>query len=56
MPPLRMFEDRENPGDWRVEDTDADGDGACEVTIFAGYRAKERASEYAKWRGYAAEA
>jgi hypothetical protein len=28
---------------------DADGAGACEVTIFAGHRAEERAREYAEW-------
>ncbi len=49
MPPLQIFRDKENPEDWRVEDNDADGDGACAVTIFAGYRAEERAREYADW-------
>lgn len=32
-----------------VEDNDADGDGACEVTIFGGHRAEERAREYIEW-------
>ena len=48
MPPLQLFGDKENPEDWRVEDNDADGAGGCEVTIFSGYRAEERAREYAE--------
>jgi hypothetical protein len=27
VPPLQIFQDKENPEDWRVEDNDADGDG-----------------------------
>jgi hypothetical protein len=49
MPPLQIFQDKKDPQAWRVEDNDADDDGACEVTIFAGYRAEERAREYAEW-------
>ena len=51
MPPLQVFQDKEHPEDWRVEDNDADGSGACELTIFAGHRAEERAREYAEWLG-----
>ena len=28
MPPLQISRDKQNPQDWRVEDTDTDGDGA----------------------------
>ena len=33
----KVFEDRENAGDWRVEKID--DDGGCEVKIFRGPRA-----------------
>lgn len=46
---LQVFQDKEHPEDWRVEDNDADGSGACEVTIFGGHRAEQRAREYAEW-------
>ena len=45
---LRVFPDRANNGDWRVEHTDADGDGSCEVAIFSGPRAEERARLYSR--------
>ena len=41
----KVFEDREHAGDWRVEFVD--DDGGCEVAIFAGPNAKERAIRYA---------
>jgi hypothetical protein len=41
----KVFEDRESTGDWRVERID--DDGGCEVAIFAGPHAKERAIRYA---------
>ena len=37
------------PRAWRVEVTDADGNGFCAVTIFAGFEAEESAREYANW-------
>jgi hypothetical protein len=40
-----LFEDREHPGDFRVEATD--DDGGCEVAIFSGPRAFERAEHFA---------
>ena len=39
-----LFEDKKSPGDWRVEHVDPDG--GCFVNIFAGPRAKERATDY----------
>jgi hypothetical protein len=39
--PAHIFEDRVNPREWRVEWFD--DDGACEVAIFAGPNARERA-------------
>jgi hypothetical protein len=46
---LRYFEDRERPGNWRVEWFDGDGgcEVAIEVTIFSGPNAQERAIRYA---------
>jgi hypothetical protein len=41
----KVFEDRENAGDWRVEWID--DDGSIEVAIFSGPRARERAIRYA---------
>ena len=40
----KLFEDRQEPGTWRVEWIDADG--GCEVAIFAGQNARERAIGY----------
>ncbi len=45
-----VFEDRQSPGDWRVEAINIDGDGECYVAIFSGPQAKERAEEYAEWK------
>jgi hypothetical protein len=39
------FEDRHNPGDWRVEAND--NEGVVYVTIFSGPASRERAEEYA---------
>jgi hypothetical protein len=39
------FEDRQSRGDWRVEWID--DDGGCEVAIFSGPNARERAIRYA---------
>jgi hypothetical protein len=41
----KVFEDRECPGDWRVERED--DDGGIEVAIFSGPNARERAIRYA---------
>ena len=41
----KVIEDRESAGDWRVEWFD--DDGGCEVAIFAGPNAKNRAIRYA---------
>jgi len=41
----KVFEDSEAPGDWRVEKFDEDG--GCEVTVFGGPEARERAIRYA---------
>ena len=40
----QLFEDREHPGDWRVEYFD--DDGGCYVTIFRGPMAPQRARAY----------
>jgi hypothetical protein len=41
----KVFEDREAPGNWRVEKFDEDG--GCELAIFGGSHARERATRYA---------
>ena len=41
----QVFEDREWPGDWRVEWVD--DDGGIEVAIFSGPNARDRALRYA---------
>jgi hypothetical protein len=41
---VNLAEDRDEPGEWRVEYFDEDG--ACYVTIFAGPRAEPRARAY----------
>jgi hypothetical protein len=43
--PAKVFEDRATPGQWRVEWFD--DDGGCEVAIFTGPNARERAIRYA---------
>jgi hypothetical protein len=44
METAKVFEDRECPGDWRVEWVD--DDGGVEVAIFPGPNARERALRY----------
>lgn len=44
-PRAKVFEDREFPGDWRVEKTD--DKGGSEVAVFGGPNARERALRYA---------
>lgn len=41
--------DQATPDAWRVEDTNADGDGSVAVAIFSGFEAHSRALAYAKW-------
>ena len=41
LEPAKVFEDRKWPGDWRVDWFD--DDGGCEVAIFSGPNARERA-------------
>jgi len=50
--PAFVFEDRQTPGDWHVQWTDADG--GFEMAIFSGPRARERAIMFAErcYRGY----
>ena len=43
--PAKVFEDRKWRGDWRVEWMD--DDGGCEVAIFSGPNARDRAIRYA---------
>jgi hypothetical protein len=47
-----LFEDREVPGQFRVESID-DG-GACEVAVFSGPNAKDRAIAFAGGNYYEA--
>ena len=51
LEPARVFEDRRNPGQWRVEWYD--DDGHCELEIFTGADAREQALRFARrtyWR------
>jgi hypothetical protein len=43
--PAKVFEDRETPGQWRVEWFD--DDGGCAVAIFTGPEARRQALRYA---------
>jgi hypothetical protein len=43
--PAYVFEDRKYPSEWRVEWFD--DDGGCELAVFAGPKARERALRYA---------
>ncbi|HET9848695.1 MAG TPA: hypothetical protein VFR68_09095 [Candidatus Dormibacteraeota bacterium] len=44
--PAKVFEDRETPGQWRVEWFD--DDGRCELEIFTGPEARQQALRYAR--------
>ncbi|HET9848454.1 MAG TPA: hypothetical protein VFR68_07865 [Candidatus Dormibacteraeota bacterium] len=44
--PAYVFEDRQSPDDWHVQWTD--DNGGCEMAIFSGPRARERAISYAE--------
>jgi hypothetical protein len=46
--PAAVFEDREVPGQWRVERFDQDG--GCEVEVFISPNARHQAIDYAKRR------
>ena len=46
-----LVKDRIHPGDWRVEAVDAEHEGVVYVALFTGPKAKERATEYAEWKG-----
>ena len=43
--PARVFEDRDTPGQWRVEGFD--DDGQTELKIFTGHDARRQALRYA---------
>ena len=45
-----MLEDQLNPGDYRVEAINMQGDGEIYTAIFVGPDAKQRATEYAEWK------
>jgi hypothetical protein len=45
-----VVEDRNSPGDWRVEAVDHDSEGECYVAIFCGFDAERMAREYAAWK------
>lgn len=49
-----VTEDRLNPGDYRVEAIDKDGDGQVYIAIFVGPNAQQKAEEYAEWKNRAA--
>jgi hypothetical protein len=44
--PAYVFEDQQSPDDWYVQW--ADDDGGCEMAIFTGPRARDRATGYAE--------
>ena len=46
--PAAVFEDRETPGDWRVEKFDEDG--SCEVRVLTGPDARQQALDYTRER------
>jgi hypothetical protein len=47
------FQDKDIPGDWRVEFIDFENEGTVYVAIFSGPNARERAEEYAIWKNKA---
>jgi|SRR5277367_1347087 len=44
------FEDKQQPGDWRVEANDYKNEGVIHVAIFSGPNAKALAKEYAEMK------
>lgn len=45
-----VVKDKLEPGAWRVEAIDFDGEGECYLVVFMGAFAKERAEEYAEFK------
>jgi hypothetical protein len=45
-----VVEDRQQPGQWRVEAINHDGEGEIYVAIFSGPSAQAHAEEYAAWK------
>lgn len=45
-----VAEDRQHPGDYRVEAINSEGDGEVFTAIFIGPDAQGRAQEYADWK------
>jgi hypothetical protein len=44
---LHVFHDPDaRPPEWRVEEIDSDGDGGCDVAIFTGPHAEQRAKRF----------
>jgi hypothetical protein len=49
MPEIKIFHDpTATPEEWRVEEVDSDGEGGCDVVIFTGPHAEERARRFAE--------
>jgi len=49
MGEVHVFHDPEAQlQEWRVEEIDSDGDGGCDVVIFSGPHAEQRAKEFAE--------
>lgn len=46
---VEIVVDANDATSWRVEAIDVIGDGSCEVAIFSGPRAEDRAREFAKF-------
>jgi hypothetical protein len=48
--PYETIEDKLQPGDFRVEAINSEGDGEIYTAIFVGPDAEKRAKEYAAWK------
>jgi len=48
-----VIEDKLQPGDWRVEAINTEGDGEVYIAIFVGPNADARAKDYADWKNAA---
>ena len=49
MGEVHIFHDPEaSPQEWRVEEIDSDSDGGCDVVIFTGPHAEQRAKQFAE--------
>jgi hypothetical protein len=51
-----VIEDQLQPGDYRVEAINTEGDGEVYTAIFVGPDAQARAEEYAEWKNAAVSA